>query len=285
MEKLGLVLEGGGMRGVYTAGVLDFFMDKQLYPDGVIGVSAGICHACSYLSKQRGRAFRINISYLKNKQYMGLSSFVRTGNFFGADFIYNKIPNELDLYDYHTYHSTNIPMYAVCTNVETGEAEYISCDNMYHDVQYVRASASLPLLSKIVELDGKKYLDGGVSDSIPVQQFQNMGFTKNIVILTQCESYRKGKNTLLPFIRKVYRKYPKFIKAIENRHIRYNRTLDALSQMQKDGTVFIIQPKHPVEISRLEKDPIKLQALYQQGYEDAKNCYKELLVFIHSTKQ
>ncbi len=280
MKKLGLVLEGGGMRGVYTAGVLDFFMDHNIYPDGVIGVSAGAGHACSYVSKQRGRAYRINTAYLKNKEYMGLCSLLKTGDYFGSDFIYRKIPDELDVYDYDTFHKANIPLYAVCTNVETGKAEYIHCINMKQDVQYVRASASLPLLSKIVHLNGKKYLDGGVSDSIPIHQFQKMGYTKNIVVLTQCKSYRKGKNNLLPLIRKVYRKYPQFIKAIEQRHIHYNRTLDELSCMKKKGNTFIIQPKYPVEISRLEKNPDNLHKLYMQGYEDAKACYEDLLKFI-----
>lgn len=280
MEKLGLVLEGGGMRGLYTAGVLDFFIDHEIYTDGVIGVSAGACHACSYASKQRGRAYRTNTDYLKDKRYMSFQSLLKTGDLFGAKFVYEDIPNKLDPYDFETFNSSGIKLYAVCSNLETGKAEYIPCINMNHDVIYVRASASLPLLARIVEVDGKKLLDGGVTDSIPVRHFQEMGYHKNIVVLTQCKDYRKGKNNLLPIIRRSYRKYPKFVKAIENRHIEYNRTLDELSLMEKEGTAFVIRPSSPVEISRLEKNIDKLKALYDQGYQDAANQYEELKKFI-----
>lgn len=282
MDKLGLVLEGGGMRGLYTAGVLDFFLDQSLYTDGVIGVSAGACHACSYASKQRGRAFRTNTDYLKDKRYMSFHSLLKTGDLFGAKFVYEDIPNTLDPYDFETFNAGGIRLYAACTNVETGKPEYLPCINMKQDVINVRASASLPLLSRIVEIGDKLLLDGGVSDSIPVKQFQKMGYTKNIIVLTQCSSYRKGKNNLLPFIRRVYRKYPDFIKTVEQRHIQYNRTLDELSLMEKDGSVFVIRPSSPVKISRLEKNKDNLKALYDQGYEDAKNQYEALQQFINA---
>lgn len=281
MSKLGLVLEGGGMRGIYTAGVLDFFMDKNLYTDGVIGVSAGACHACSYVSKQIGRAYRTNTDYIKDKRYMSFLSLLKTGDLFGADFVYNAIPNELDLYDYETFHNGKTKLYAVCTNLETGKAEYLQCINMKHDVIYIRASASLPLLSRIVEVDGKKLLDGGAADSIPIKKFQQLGYDKNIVVLTQCSDYRKGKNNLLPLIRKRYKKYPKFIETLANRHINYNRTLDELGVMEKRGEVFIIRPGSPVNISRLEKNVDKLKALYDQGYHDAKEQYNALMDYIN----
>lgn len=280
MEKLGLVLEGGGMRGAYTTGVLDFLMEQNIYTDGVIGVSAGACHACSYASKQIGRAYRVSTAYVRDKRYMGLSSLLKTGDYFGAKFVYDDIPNNLDLYDYDTFNTSNIKLYAVVTNIETGKAEYMQCINMKHDVLYVRASASLPLLSRPVEINGKKYLDGGVSDSIPIQKFREMGYKKNIVVLTQCKEYRKGKNNLLPLIRKTYKRYPAFVQAVANRHIHYNRTLDELSLLEKKGEIFIICPSSPVEISRLEKNEAKLKALYQQGYEDAKNQFKALQEFI-----
>lgn len=280
MSKLGLVLEGGGMRGIYTAGVLDFFIDKDLYTDGVIGVSAGACHACSYVSKQKGRAYHTNTDFLKNKHYMSFRSLIKTGDLFGVDFVYNKIPNELDPYDYATFNKGKTKFYAVCSNLETGKAEYFQCINLKHDVIYVRASASLPLLSRIVEVDNKKLLDGGVSDSIPIKKFREMGYDKNIVVLTQCNDYRKGKNNLLPIIRKRYKKYPKFIEAIARRHINYNKTLDELALMEKRGEVFIIRPKTPVSISRLEKNVDKLKVLYEQGYQDAQHCYDDLMKFI-----
>lgn len=152
---------------------------------------------------------------------------------------------------------------------------------MHNDTINIRASASLPLLSKIVEINGKKYLDGGVCDSIPVKQFQNMGYKKNIIILTRAIDYRKGKNNMLPIIRKAYKKYPKFVKAMENRHILYNRTLDEIGVMEKEGSVFVIRPSKPVEIGRLEKDITKLKALYEEGYNDAKKHYEALMEFIN----
>lgn len=282
MNKIGLVLEGGGMRGIYTAGVLDFFMEKDLYTDGVIGVSAGACHACSYVSKQKGRAFRTNTDYIKNKNYMSMYSLLKTGDLFGAQFIYDEIPNKLDVYDYDTFNKGKTKLYTVCTNIETGKAEYLQCINMKQDVIYVRASASLPLLSKIVEVDRKKLLDGGATDSIPIKKFQEMGYKKNIVILTRPNDYRKGKNSLLPIIKKVYRHYPKFIHALETRHINYNRTLNELSLMEKEGSVFIIRPSTPVNISRLEKNVSNLKALYTQGYNDAKVQYEALCAFLEA---
>lgn len=282
MENVGLVLEGGGMRGFYTAGVLDYFMERNFYTNGVIGVSAGACHACSYVSKQIKRSYRINTEYLNDKRYMSLQSLVKTGDFFGADFVYDTIPNQLDIFDYDAYNTSGMKFYAVASNLETGKAEYLPCINMKHDVIYVRASASLPLLSRIVETDGLKLLDGGCTDSIPVKKFQQMGYQKNIVVLTQCKEYRKGKNNLLPLIRRTYRKYPKFVKAMEERHIHYNRTLDELGVMEKEGSVFILRPKTPVTIGRLEKDVDKLTALYKQGYEDAKEQFENILAFVNN---
>lgn len=282
MENVGLVLEGGGMRGFYTAGVLDYFIEQNFYTNGVIGVSAGACNGCSYISKQMKRNYRINTEYLNDKRYMSLQSLVKTGDFFGAEFLYDMIPNKLDIFDYDTYNQSGMKFYAVASNLETGRAEYLPCINMKHDVIYVRASASLPLLSRIVETNGMKLLDGGCTDSIPVKKFQQMGYQKNIVVLTQCKEYRKGKNNLLPLIRRTYRKYPKFIKAMEERHIHYNRTLDELGVMEKEGSVFILRPKTPVTIGRLEKDVDKLTALYQQGYEDAKEQFENILAFVNN---
>lgn len=282
MENVGLVLEGGGMRGFYTAGVLDYFMERSFYTNGVIGVSAGACHGCSYVSRQIKRSYIINTKYLNDKRYMSMRSLLKTGDLFGAEFVYDTIPNELEPFDYEAYNTSGMKFYAVCSNLETGKAEYLPCINMKHDVQYVRASASLPLLSRTVEINGMQLLDGGCTDSIPVKQFQKMGYQKNIVILTQCKEYRKGKNNLLPIIKKTYRKYPNFIKAMEHRHINYNRTLDELGVMEKEGSIFILRPQEPVTIGRLEKNVDKLTALYDQGYQDAKNNFDKILEFVNS---
>lgn len=280
MKKLGMVLEGGGMRGVYTAGVLDFFMDQEFYPDGVIGVSAGACHATSYVSKQRGRNYRVNTKYLGNKEYLSLHSLIKTGSLFGMEFMFHKIPEQLEPYDYEAFDQSNIEFIAVSTDVESGQPYYHVIQDAKKDIDYIQASSSLPLLSKMVEKHGRKLLDGGVGDSIPVEYMIKRGYEKNIVVLTQCDTYRKGKNNLLPIIKHNYKKYPQFVKAMEDRHIRYNHTLDVLAQLEKEGKVFIIRPSKPVTISRVEKNITKLQALYEEGYNDAKERYQDMLKFL-----
>lgn len=279
--KLGMVLEGGGMRGVYTAGVLDFFIDKDFYPDGIVGVSAGACHATSYIAKQRGRNFRVNTKYLSTDEYLSLKSLVKTGSLFGMDFIFHKIPEELDPFDYDAYNQANIEYIAVSTDIESGEPYYHVINDAKADIDYIMASSSLPLLSKVVKKHGRKLMDGGVGDSIPITFMQKRGYDKNIVVLTQCGSYRKGKNNLMPIIRHNYKAYPKFVEALDNRHIRYNQTLDELKQMEKDGSVFVIRPSKPVTISRIEKNIDKLRALYEEGYQDAKTQWDDLQKFLH----
>lgn len=281
MKKLGMVLEGGGMRGVYTAGVLDFFMDQDFYPDGVAGVSAGACHATSYLSKQRGRNYRVNTNYIKNKDYLSVRSLLKTGSLFGMEFMFHRIPEELDPYDYDTFNAAKTEFIAVSTDLESGTGYYHVIKDAKKDIDYIQASSSLPLLSQIVEKNGRKLLDGGVGDSIPIEFMRKRGYEKNIVVLTQCKDYRKGKNNLIPIIRHNYKAYPKFIEAMENRHIRYNQTLDYLNELEKAGEVFIIRPSKPVTISRVEKNLTKLQALYEEGYQDASACYEAMMRFIN----
>lgn len=280
MKRCGMVLEGGGMRGVYTAGVLDFFMDQDFYPNGVVGVSAGACHATSYISKQRGRNFRVNTAYLKGKDYLSLHSLFKTGSLFGMDFIFHRIPEELDPFDYQTFDAAGIDFIAVSTDVESGKPYYHIIKDAQADIDYIQASSSLPLLSPMVERQGRKLLDGGIADSIPIAYMQKRGYDKNIVVLTQCKGYRKGRNNLMPIIRRQYRDYPKLVAAMENRHLRYNETLDQLKQMEKENKVFIIQPSRPVTISRLEKNMDKLKALYQAGYDDAKDRYSAMMEFL-----
>lgn len=285
MKKLGMVLEGGGMRGVYTAGVLDFFMDQDFYPDGIVGVSAGACHATSYISKQRGRNYRVNTAYLKGKDYLSLYSLIKKGSLFGMDFIFHKIPEELDPFDYQTYEQSGIDFISVCTDMESGKAYYHIIQDPKDDIDYIMASSSLPLLSPPVERNGRKLMDGGVGDSIPIQYMQKRGYDKNIVVLTQCSNYRKGKNNLMPIIRHQYKNYPLFVKAMEERHIHYNETLDELKKLEQEGSVFIIRPSKPVTISRLEKNLDKLYALYQEGYQDAQNQYTAMMKFINSDNE
>lgn len=283
MYHVSLILEGGGMRGIYTAGVLDFFLEKQIEFDTVIGVSAGACHACNYISKQKGRNLAVNTDYLAGNKYLSLHNYITTKSIFGMGFIFDDIPNRLNLFDYKTYHDNKTQLIAVSTNVETGKPFYRNIVNMYTDIDYIKASISIPLLAPIVKLDGKKLLDGGIGDSIPIQYARKLGYQKQVVVLTRDPSYRKEPNKMMPLIRKVFKKYPKFIKAVQDRHINYNNTLNLIQLLKAENKVFVIQPKYKVEISQLEKNKDKLKELYKQGYNDAKEAYQNLMVFLNDT--
>ncbi|NLB19053.1 MAG: patatin family protein [Syntrophomonadaceae bacterium] len=278
--KVGLVLEGGGMRGVYTAGVLDLFLDRGLHIDNIYGVSAGSCHACSYVSKQRGRALRLSIDYLHDKRYCSLHSLITTGDLFGVEMSYNLMPNQLDIYDYQTAQSFNGNFYVVVTNCNTGEAEYLKIHDLRTDITAIRASSSLPMLSRTVVIGGKEYLDGGVADSIPIEKSIADGNKKNIIILTQCPEFRKGANKLMPLIRTKYKQYPEFVEAMKTRHLRYNETLDVIRREEAKGRAFVIQPQKLPEVRRIEKDKNRLRVLYEQGYADAESCFEELIEFL-----
>ena len=280
MIEAGLVVEGGGMRGVYTAGVLDYFMEKNLYFDDCYGVSAGACHISSYVSKQIGRSIKVTLDYINDKRYCSINSLIKTGDMFGVEMLYDIIPNKLELYDYDTFNKFKGNFYSVVTNCKTGKAEYMKIKDMKKDIIAVRASSSLPLLSRIVEINGKEYLDGGITDSIPIKKSIKDGHKKNVVILTRDKTYRKSKPKFLSFFKLKYKKYPNLVKAIENRYKMYNETLDFLEEEKAKNKVFIIQPKLPVKISRIEKDKDKLKALYNQGYEDAKELYEDLMKFL-----
>ena len=280
MIEAGLVVEGGGMRGVYTAGVLDYFMEKNLYFDDCYGVSAGACHISSYVSKQIGRSMKVTLDYINDKRYCSINSLIKTGDMFGVEMLYDIIPNKLELYDYETFNKFKGNFYSVVTNCKTGKAEYIKIKDMKKDIIAVRASSSLPLLSRIVEINGKEYLDGGITDSIPIKKSIKDGHKKNVVILTRDKTYRKSKPKFLSLLKFKYKKYPNLVKAIENRYKIYNETLDFLEEEKAKNKVFIIQPKLPVKISRIEKDKDKLKELYDQGYEDAKELYEDLMKFL-----
>ena len=280
MIKAGLVVEGGGMRGVYSSGVLDFFIEKDLFFENNYGVSAGACHLCSYLAKQYKRAFRVNVDYLNDKRYCSVHSLLKTGNLFGAEMLYDIIPNELDLFDYDTYNKNESNFYVVITDINTGKPEYIKINDLKNDIIYIRASSSLPLLAQNVKINDKEYLDGGISDSIPIKKSIADGNKKNVVILTRDSTYRKGKNSLMPIIKLKYKKYPNFVKSMADRYIVYNEILDFIKELEDNGDVFVIRPKKPVNIGRTEKNREKLEALYNDGYNDAKDCYEELLKYL-----
>lgn len=280
MNNCGLILEGGGMRGVFTAGVLDYFMDKNLMFSEIYGVSAGSCHACSYISGQRHRAFDINVDYLDDKRYCSLESLLKTGDLFGADMLYHQIPDVLNPFDYDTYSKYEGNFYAVLTDCETGRAVYQKIEDLHRDIIYVRASSSLPLVSRIVEIDGHKYLDGGIADSIPVRHAMKTGLKKCVVILTQPDGYRKSPNKMSGLISRKYRNYPALGRAVANRHLVYNNTLDFIKKGEKAGRIFVIRPDGPAGIGRIEKDREKLEKLYCRGYDTARKQEKKLMEFL-----
>lgn len=265
--KTGLVLEGGAMRGMYTAGVLDIFMENDITVDGAIGVSAGALFGSNFKSKQIGRTIRYNMKYSRDPRYVGFRSLIKTGDLYGADFCYKELPNKLDIFDVETYKNTPMDFYVVTTDVNTGKPIYHLCPNGDSvDIEWYRASASMPLVSRIVKIDGIEMLDGGISDSIPIRKFREMGYEKNIVVLTQHNGYRKKKSNALPLIKlKLGKKYPNLVHDMEIRHEMYNQTLDALKEMESRGEVYIIQPKDPITIKRTERDPEKLKNLYDIG--------------------
>ena len=274
--KTGLILEGGGQRGIYTAGVLDVFMEHGITFDGVIGVSAGSIHGCSYVSNQKGRSIRYNKKYCKDPRFMSFQSFLKTGDLVGVDFCYRELPDELDIYDHAAFEINPTKFYVTCSNVETGKAEYIHLKDMRNGIHYLRASASLPYLSRIVEVNGKKYLDGGCTDSVPVKAFREMGYEKNVVILTRQAGYMKSpEKKFLPKL--FYRKYPAFTDALIHRHEDYNKTMELIDQLEKEGSLFVIRPSITPSIGRMEDDPDKIQELYDLGCKDA-------YALIHSLK-
>ena len=277
--RVGLVLEGGGMRGLYTAGVLDAFLDAGIEVDGIVSVSAGALFGVNFVSGQRGRALRYNKKYISHPNYMGLRSWLRTGNMVNKDFTYYEIPMKLDVFDQEAFAKANIPFYAVATNVETGQPEYFQIDHVFEQMEILRASSALPLVSKIVEWEGKKYLDGGLSDSIPVEFARSLGFDKLIVILTRPLGYRK-KASSGRIYKLLYRKYPNFVKVATKRYQHYNDSLDKIEELEKTHDLFAIRPSKTLEIGRLEKNPDKLEDIYQLGLQDGEEIMAELREYI-----
>ena len=281
MFDAGLVLEGGGMKGVYTAGVLDFFLDMGIEFSSVYGVSAGACTMSSYLSKQKGRGRDVMIDYLKDKRYMGIYSLLTTGDIFGADMSYNLVPNYLNPFDYKTFNEYKGNAYAVITDIESGEPVYKKIEDMSKDIVYIRASSSLPLVSRNVKIDGHLYLDGGISDAIPIKKSEADGNVKNVVIMTKPVGFRRNPEKTQKLIKLRYHKYPKVVELMENRHIAYNETMDYIEKQSKAGNLFLIRPDEDLKIGRMEKDPDKLSALYLEGYKDAEKNYEEMLHYLN----
>lgn len=279
--KTGIVVEGGGMRGIYAAGVLDVLLDHGIKADGLVGVSAGAIHGCSFVAGQAGRSIRYNLKYCRDPRYMSFRSLVTTGDLVGNEFCYHELPERLDPFDNDAFEASPMEFYATCTDVETGSPVYHRCDSLRgENIQWIRASASMPLVSRIVEIDGQKLLDGGVSDSIPAAAFRKMGFKRSLVILTRPDGYRKKPNHMLPAIRRVYRRYPEFIKTMESRHLMYNRELEEVRRMEAAGEIFVIRPSHLIKISRTENRPEKIQQMYELGRLDGMKALRDIAGFL-----
>ena len=260
--RVGLVLEGGAMRGMFTAGVLDVFMENNIKVTDIVGVSAGTLFGINYVSKQPKRALRYNLRYINDNRYMSIKSLMRTGNLINKD--YYKLPFQLDVFDNKTFKQSDINFFATVTNIETGEAEFIKIEDAFKQMETLRATSALPFISEIIEINGKKYLDGGIANSIPVDYFEKQNYDKIIVILTRPIDYRKKKSTGVQF-KVAYGKYPKLIEKLENRYQDYNDTVERIVELEKQGKVLVIRPDEEITIKRLEKDTDKLQYVYDLG--------------------
>lgn len=279
--KKGLILEGGAMRGLFTAGVIDVLMEHGTMFDGAIGVSAGAAFGCNYKSGQIGRVLRYNTRFCSDPRYCSLRSLIRTGDLYGRDFCYCEVPLKYDPFDFAAYEANPMAFWVVCTDIETGEAvyhEYTGWDDAGFD--WIRASASMPLVSNIVEINGRKLLDGGIADSIPVRFFESAGYERNVAVLTQPASYRKEKNRALPLIRLKYRAYPRLTETLARRHTEYNETLDYIAAQERAGKLLVIRPDAPLPVRRAERDPDRLREAYRLGRAAAEAKLDEVAAFL-----
>ena len=277
-----LVLEGGAMRGQFTAGVLDFFMDQKFFCDYVVGVSAGALCGGNYVAGAPGRSSLINVKYADDSRYLSMQSFVRTGNAYGREFAFHEIPDVLEPMDYEAFRRSPIRFEVVSTNLETGEADYHEMHDYHDDLPYIIASSSMPLVSQIVETDGKLLLDGGTSDSVPLLHSILTGANKHIVVLTQADDYVKRANKLMALMRQRYADYPYYLERLQYRHYEYNRLYRWIAREEAAGRIFVIRPPEPVTVSSMEHDAEKLLALYEQGLAAAAKAWPKLQEYLAS---
>lgn len=278
--KRGLVLEGGAMRGLFTAGITDVMMEAGIEPDGLIGVSAGAAFGCNYKSRQIGRAIRYNTRFAKDSRYSGIRSLLRSGNYFNARFDYHIVPEQYDIFDHKTFKQNPMEFIVVCTDVETGKAVYQPLTEADYDCyEWIRASASMPLASKVVEVGGYKLLDGGVSDSIPLEYFERIGYDRNVVILTQPDGYQKGHNRLMPLMRLALRKYPNMIEALDKRHIMYNNELAFVRKAEQEGRCLVIRPEKDIPIGHISHNPENMRRVYDMGRQTGEKYIDDIKAF------
>ena len=279
--KKGLVLEGGGLRALFTAGVTDVMMENGIRFDGLIAVSAGATFGCNYKSEQPGRALRYNINFKDDPRYMSWRSFLKTGDLVGAEFSYHVLPNQLDIFDYETFRRNPMEFHVVCTDAETGEPVYKQLDDMTDEgLDWIRASASMPIVSRPVQLEGRKLLDGGIVNSIPLKHFQEIGYERNIVVLTQPKGFFKKRTKLMPLFHLTMRKYPAIIQAMGRRHLMYNEQLRYLAQEERKGNILLIHPDDTLPIGRTEQNEKKMRQVYQMGRAAAEDNLKRIKDFL-----
>ncbi|MCQ2289313.1 MAG: patatin family protein [Muribaculaceae bacterium] len=279
--KTGLVLEGGSYRGMFTCGILDVFLREGITFDGMMGVSAGVAFGCNFKSRQLGRAIRYNTKLCHDWRYSGLRSLIKTGDIFGGEFCYHYVPRHIDVFDFEAYDSNPMPMWAVCMDVETGQPVYHRCDKAGDECfEWIRASASMPMVSRVVEVGGYRLLDGGMVDSIPLVKMEQLGHERNVVILTQPDGYVKKPNKLMPLVRVVMRKYPHVVNAMQNRHVGYNQALEYVKKQQAAGNVFAIYPDEPLNIGHVEHDPDEMRRVYDLGVAKAEQLLPSLRAWL-----
>lgn len=279
--KKGLVLEGGAQRGLFTAGVIDVMMENGIDYDGLVGVSAGAAFGCNYKSRQPGRVLRYNKRFAHYWKFCSAKSFFLTGDLFNGEFDYHTMPDELDIFDGETFDSNPMEFYAVCTDLETGQPVYkLLMTHGYECYEWIRASASMPVASRIVKIGNRKLLDGGIADSIPLKFFEQQGYERNVVVLTQPSGYVKGPNRLLPLMKLQLHNYPKFLETSARRHTDYNSELEYVAQREAEGAAFVIRPKHKLAISHVTHDPDIMQQVYDEGRKAMEERLSELKEFL-----
>jgi len=281
-KKVGLVLEGGAMRGMFTAGVLDVMLDENIKVDGIIGTSAGAVFGCNYFSEQKGRVIRYSKRFCRDLRYMSLLSFILTGNIINKRFAFKTVPNKLDKFDNDTFMKNKKDFYLVATNVETGKAEYIKIEDCNKQIEYFRATSAIPLASKIVKINDKKYLDGGISDSIAFEKFQKLGYDKIIVVLTRPLTYEKKplSNKVVKMLRKKFKKYPALVETMIKRHENYNETVKKIIKLEKENKIFVIRPSQDINVKVIERNKDNLQKVYELGLKDGKKAVKKLKKYL-----
>ena len=280
-HKTALILEGGAMRGLYAAGALDVFMKNDIKVDVIYGVSAGALFGLNYKSRQIGRAIRYNLKYAREKNYMGLYSLITTGDVMNRDFCFNKLVYELDKLDFETYKTNPVEFYAVVTNLQTGKPEYIKIDDAEKDMEYFRASGSMPFVSIPVEINGNLYLDGAIGDAVPFKKALEANFEKIVVILTKAQGHNRKKKSLLPY-KLFYGKYPNFVETAKNSYNKYNETMDLIEKYEAENKIIVLRPSELVKMKRVEKDTKKLQKIYNLGILDSTNALDKIKEYINS---